>query len=195
MENAKPTGCYKCGRPGHWSRDCPSSSSSKPNADVVDGKSSSLSSNPNNNNNNNNNNPSIDSNNNNNNKSLTKKKIKPKLTPELLVSDNGLGYVLRHFPRNFNYHGPGHEELDHHHSHRDSSPINHDLFQEEEEEEEDLLHEFFDKEQSTAVSDGPSGPGDIGEAEITQEQRSRMEANRLKALERAKARSQSKPAS
>uniref|UniRef100_A0A803LRN6 Chromosome segregation in meiosis protein 3 domain-containing protein n=1 Tax=Chenopodium quinoa TaxID=63459 RepID=A0A803LRN6_CHEQI len=61
---AAPTGCYKCGRPGHCSsfQLKPTASASKP------------------------------------------KKVprtRPKLTPELLLSEQGLGYILRYFPRNF----------------------------------------------------------------------------------------------
>ncbi|OVA01162.1 Replication fork protection component Swi3 [Macleaya cordata] len=39
-------------------------------------------------------------------------RTRPKLTPELLLSDNGLGYVLRHFPRSFKFRGRGHEVSD-----------------------------------------------------------------------------------
>ncbi|ONK55420.1 uncharacterized protein A4U43_UnF3580 [Asparagus officinalis] len=39
-------------------------------------------------------------------------KTRPKLTPELLLSDDGLGYILRHFPKAFKYHGRGHEVSD-----------------------------------------------------------------------------------
>ncbi|KAI6670859.1 hypothetical protein NL676_005744 [Syzygium grande] len=107
-----PTGCFKCGLPGHWSRDCPADpiQSSGPNprsalppppssipnpaggaaaaarATGFDGK-----------------------------PAAKPKKVpakRPKLTPELLLSDDGLGYVLRHFPRNFKYRGRGHEVSD-----------------------------------------------------------------------------------
>ncbi|KAJ4776391.1 TIMELESS-interacting protein [Rhynchospora pubera] len=44
----------------------------------------------------------------------TKKKprARPNLTADLLLSDDGLGYVLLHFPRGFKYHGRGHEVND-----------------------------------------------------------------------------------
>lgn len=39
-------------------------------------------------------------------------RTRPKLTPELLLSDEGLGYILRYFPRNFKCRGRGHEVND-----------------------------------------------------------------------------------
>lgn len=281
--NAAPTGCYKCGRPGHWSRDCPDSNPN-PNPNPSSNPNSPRSFPSNNNSSSNNSNYFSGSNSKPAKAAEKPKKVprsRPKLTPELLLGeDNGLGFILRHFPRNFKYRGRGHEVSDlgnliglysEWHSHllpyysfdqfvhkveqvaatkrakmcvrelrervasggdptklreslteHVSANVEHDLSTPDEglnsevthnEEDplsknqdvdglpEDMLHEVYDRATEeptqTLVRRDMELPNEINgascsnEVSISEEQKARMEANRLRALERAAARAQS----
>ncbi|KAF9624083.1 hypothetical protein IFM89_007781 [Coptis chinensis] len=226
------TGCYKCGRPGHWSRDCPYS---KPDSDQLPNSNSSIA-------------PKSSFNNTTKfpfpSKTIEKpKKLPrrvPKLTPEILLSEDGLGYVLRHFPQSFKFHGRGHERVanggdpsklhetpveynvqdsepaveearkeDHCSDEENPLPERHDYVDVLDEEMPDEIYTKATQEPSQSsqtemtnvqaladnsiLSGSPKPMPDNAaslpsEIQITEEQRARMEASRLKALEKRAAR-------
>ncbi|KAL5721564.1 hypothetical protein ACHQM5_005194 [Ranunculus cassubicifolius] len=191
----KPTGCFKCGLPGHWSRDCTLSkpNSSNPNSSSNPNPNSSSNPNPNPNPNRfpfkntkfpskfpSSNQPTSENPIENPKKVI--RKVKPKLTPETLLSENGLGYILRHFPKAFKFHGKGHEVADlgnliELYSQWHSRLMPYYSF-------EQFIHKVEQVGATKRVRVPDNGAGTSSGSQITEEQRARIEANQERARQK-----------